>query len=125
MNRFSIYKKILGLKQYIAFNLLSLLGWCDSIVLVLFFDIAWYLNKNQIYGMGLSLSIYLFFYMFGRLIVLGILFLVFLIEKILKKKIKDEFILQNRAYNIFWLFGIVSFFVCTIVVLIIVYSIFH
>lgn len=125
MNCINIYKKILGLKQYIAFNLLSLLGWCDSIVLVLFFDIAWYLNKNQIYGMGTSIALYLFFYIFGRQIVLGILFLVFLIEKILKKKIKDEFILQNGAYNIFWWFGIIVSSICTTIVLIVDYSIYH
>lgn len=117
----NIYKNFLTLKQYIAFNMLSLIGLCDFGIYIWLLYMYWCEKVNNAYGIGFPVLIYLFIYTYGRLIVLGILSTLYLIEKILKKKIKNKIILQNRTYNIFWCFGIIIFSIYTIMALIFMY----
>ena len=89
------------LKSKISLNLFSYLGWL-SVIGYEIIDIAPHFNSTHHWEyVLLGYLIVLYYYVYSGWFVL------FLIDLLLRFKLKNKFILENKFYNIFWLIGFI------------------
>lgn len=115
----NIYIWLCNLKRYIAFNFISLLGYLDFLFCIYFFVTLTGPSRFSAGDIMLILSCY---YVFFTRIVLFIFLVIFAIEKSTKFKLARNKFIDNKIYNIFFLFGL---FVCSIFTAIILSALFY
>ena len=114
----NIYIWLCNLKRYIAFNFISLLGYLDFLFCIYFFVTLTGPSRFSAGDIMLILSCY---YAFFTRIALFIFLVLFTIEKSTKFKLARNKFIDNRIYNIFFLFGL---FVCSVFTVIVIYPLF-
>lgn len=113
----NIYILLCNLKRYIAFNLISFLGYLDFLFCIYFFVT---LTGASRFSAGDIMLIFSCYYAFFTRIALFIFLVLFAIEKSTKFKIERNKFVDNRIYNIFFLFGL---FICSVFSAIVIYPV--
>ncbi len=113
LNIKNIFSFIINLKRYISFNLFSLIGWFDFI----FFLLLYSYSKSDTSGLS--------FVFYGAMYIATtrILYFIFLLC-FNGVKIKQNKFIDNKIYNIFFLMGLIYFFVTSLIILISIISVF-